>query len=244
MSATSAALGWLVALPALAVLAVSRRELARRGELVARACHEVRGPLTSARLGLALAGRVGFGAQAGLAAVDLELRRAGLALEDLYAARVGRRARDRVESVALGPLLGDVAQAWTGFAAASGAEVVLEGTETEASVRADRLRLAQAVGNLVANAIEHGGGVVRLSMSAGTERARIEVTDDGPGLPMPVAELTARAAGGRGRRGRGLAIAAEIAARHGGRLAGAPSARGARLAIELPLVEATRAARA
>ena len=65
---------------------------------------------------------------------------------------------------------------------------------------------------------------------------RIEVIDEGPGLPAPVAELTRRARGGRGRRGRGLAIAAEIAERHGGRLVAAPAARGARIGLELPCV--------
>jgi len=65
---------------------------------------------------------------------------------------------------------------------------------------------------------------------------RIEVSDWGPGLPAPVAQLARRAHGGRGSRGRGLAIAAAIAEDHGGRLAAAPSEHGARLVLELPLV--------
>jgi signal transduction histidine kinase len=46
--------------------------------------------------------------------------------------------------------------------------------------------------------------------------------------------LARRARGGRGARGRGLAIASVIAAEHGGRISAAPSERGARLALELP----------
>ena len=65
---------------------------------------------------------------------------------------------------------------------------------------------------------------------------RIEVCDEGPGLPASVGDLTRRARGGRGRRGRGLAIAAEIAERHGGRLVAAPAPRGARIALELPIL--------
>jgi signal transduction histidine kinase len=65
-------------------------------------------------------------------------------------------------------------------------------------------------------------------------RARIEVVDTGPGLPAPVEELTRRRRAGRGARGRGLAIAAAVAASHGGRLAAEPSRRGARLVLELP----------
>jgi signal transduction histidine kinase len=61
------------------------------------------------------------------------------------------------------------------------------------------------------------------------------VRDDGPGLPAPVADLARRPRAGRGERGRGLAIAAEIAARHGGRLSAAPAPHGACLALELPL---------
>jgi signal transduction histidine kinase len=49
-----------------------------------------------------------------------------------------------------------------------------------------------------------------------------------------VSELARRARGGKGKRGRGLAIAAAIARHHGGRLAAAPSECGARLVLELP----------
>ena len=100
----------------------------------------------------------------------------------------------------------------------------------------DRARLAQATGNLIANAIEHGGGAIELRGRAAGGSVRIDVIDDGAGLPAPVADLARRARGGRGARGRGLAIASSIARDHGGRLAGAPSQRGARLVLELPVV--------
>jgi C4-dicarboxylate-specific signal transduction histidine kinase len=67
---------------------------------------------------------------------------------------------------------------------------------------------------------------------------RIEVIDSGPGLPAAVSQLVSRAPrAGRGLRGRGLAIATAIASDHGGRLAAAPSQRGARLVLELPAVD-------
>ena len=59
--------------------------------------------------------------------------------------------------------------------------------------------------------------------------------DDGPGLPAPVAELVRRS---RGLRGHGLAVAEDVAARFGGRLASAPSEHGARLVLELPTAAA------
>jgi signal transduction histidine kinase len=120
------------------------------------------------------------------------------------------------------------------MAGAYGCELALAPVSPEIQVRGDRMRLAQAVANVVGNAIEHGRGRIELSARHFGDRVRIEVVDDGPGLPAPVAELAARPRAGRGSRGRGLAIAAEIVGRHGGRLASAPSDRGARLALDLP----------
>jgi len=239
MSADLALLGgWSVALAALALALAWRQRLARRMELVARACHELRGPLTAARLGIHLASRpeVRTGSAPPLSAVELELRRAGLALEDLAAARHGARAADRPEAFDLGELLRQAAAAWRPVAEAAGGVLRLEAPDGAALVRGDRLRLAQACGNLLANAIEHGGGVVELRWRATMDSVRVEVCDLGPGLPSSISALIARPRAGRGRRGRGLAIAAEIAGRHGGRLAAAPAPCGARLALELPAI--------
>ena len=104
-------------------------------------------------------------------------------------------------------------------------------------VRADRLRLTQAVGNLVLNALEHGAGPVRLRVHATRTHVRVEVRDHGPGLPAPVAAL----AGGlphAGRRGHGLAVASRVVARHGGRLLTAPVSAGACVVLELPRADA------
>ncbi|HEX8083093.1 MAG TPA: sensor histidine kinase [Solirubrobacteraceae bacterium] len=223
--AAAALAGWLL----VAALLLARR---RRAELVARAIHEIAGPLNAA--GLALhAARRDRAAGARLAAIDVELRRAGRALEDLDAARAGRRVRDRARVVDVGALVAQQALAWQSFARARGASLhVAAGPGLV--VRADAVRLAQAVGNLVANAIEHGGEHVELRAASVGERVRVEVRDDGPGLPAPVSALARRARGGRGRRGRGLAIAADIASRHGGRLAAAPASTGARLVLDLP----------
>jgi signal transduction histidine kinase len=237
MSATLTVCGWLAAL---GVAAGWRLVLARRMELVARACHELRGPLTAARLAVHLAANAsasGPSRKPGrdmLSAIDLELGRVGLALEDLSAAQHGARAGERIETFALAPLLADAAAAWRPTAWAKGVRLALEAPPEGVLLRGDRLRLAQACGNLLANAIEHGGAQVRLRARASAHTVRIEVLDDGPGLPAPVVELVRRPRGGRGLRGRGLAIAADVAARYGGRLAAAPSERGARLVLELP----------
>lgn len=232
--AMAAAAGWMVALT---LAAGWRHALARRLELVARACHELRGPLTAARLAARFAAAADDHATARgpLAAVDLELERARLALDDLQAAPEGRKAPDRICLFDVGVLLVEVAEAWRPAAQARDVRLRVEQPRGRALVDGDRLRLAQACGNLLANAIEHGGGgEVVLRARAGLHTVRIEVLDDGPGLPAPVTELVRRPRGGRGSRGRGLAIAADVAARHRGRLASAPSERGARLVLELP----------
>jgi signal transduction histidine kinase len=124
------------------------------------------------------------------------------------------------------------------MARAFGGELVVDDA-SGAWVHGDRLRLAQAIGNLVANAVEHGRGRITLTARpAGAGRVRVEVADEGAGLPVALGDLTRRARGGRGARGRGLAIAAEVARSHGGRLETAPSARGARLVLELPALGA------
>ncbi len=228
--------GWLAASGAGLAAGGAWRALTGRMETVARACHELRGPLTAARLGLQLGARVGELSPDRMRAIDLELGRAALALEDLDGVRArgliaGGRA---VEPVDLGELVADSVEAWRPAAAARAIELTSSWSGRPARVWGDRLRLAQATGNLIANAIEHGGGAVEVHGSVDEGRARVEVSDTGPGLPAPVAELARRPRAGRGARGRGLAIASAVAASHGGRLAAGPSRRGARLVLELP----------
>ena len=278
--------GWLAAAIALAVALWAWRARAARMEAVARACHELRGPITATRLGLQFEARTTDSSTDTLRALDLELGRASLALDDLSripAARgrvralarsaVGARGFDRGEvgggevgggevgsgefgrgqfgggefgggefggaAFDLGALLEDVVEASRASATERGVALSLSrpaavGLSALPCVPGDRLRIAQATRNLIENAIEHGGGHVEVAYRAVRAGVRIEVIDGGPGLPAPVADLTRRARSGRGLRGRGLAIAAGIAAEHGGRLASAPSEHGARLVLELP----------
>ncbi|MEA2151083.1 MAG: hypothetical protein QOD69_2913, partial [Solirubrobacteraceae bacterium] len=159
-----------------------------------------------------------------------------LALDDFAAARNGRRTIDRHEPVEVDELLEEQFDTWQVVAGAFHSTLLLGTLLPGAFVRGDRLRLAQAISNLVANALEHGPGRVEISARrVGRGHVCIEVVDEGPGLPSPVAALTRRARAGRGRRGRGLAIAAEIAGRHGGRIVAGPARRGARVGLELPV---------
>ena len=224
---TCAVLGWAVA-------AALLRRASVRSELVARAAHELRGPLAAAQLALDGYSRRGDIAFDRAAAIDGQLRRARLALDDLSAASEGRRAPDTLEPVPMTALLAQLQTAWRPAAAAHRRDLRVAPAPLNTFVLADRTRLAQAGGNLVANALEHGAGAIDVSVRVLAGCVRLEVRDDGDGLPASIADLARRRRGGRGR---GLAISAGIAARHGGRLSAAPSAGGAALELELPVLD-------
>lgn len=236
--------GVTAAVAAALTMAAGRRRRRRAQLALARACHELRGPLGA----IGLIARLGSGAgaldRARVDALQGELRRAATALEDLEALRRGDPFAPalRLEQVAVADLVGELIQAVRSRLAGDGVELgcAAAGGGGRWEVLADRRRLAQALVNLAVNAAEHGAGRIELSWAVERGRLRVEVRDQGPGLPDAVPALVRRGRRGRGRRGHGLAIADGILRAHGGRLAGAPSERGARLVLELPAREAAQ----
>jgi two-component system, OmpR family, sensor kinase len=107
---------------------------------------------------------------------------------------------------------------------------------------ADRLRLEQAVTNLVDNALRHGGGAITVSAVRHNGIAELHVVDGGPGfaedfLPEAFERFTRADESREGEgSGLGLAIVATIARAHHGsaRAANAPGG-GADVWISLPL---------
>ncbi len=106
----------------------------------------------------------------------------------------------------------------------------------------DAGRLGQALLNLFKNASEAAGqrGNVRIATSSADGRARISVSDDGPGVPRAVRDrvfepfFTTKEVGVG--TGLGLAISLEIVSQHGGRLSlDEDYQAGARFILELPL---------
>ena len=99
-------------------------------------------------------------------------------------------------------------------------------------VRADRLRLEQALGNLVDNALRHGGGLVTLRAAGVNGAVELHVCDEGRGFPpayldqaferFAVPEPGRDGAGA----GLGLSIVQTIAEAHGGAAAAANDAAG------------------
>ncbi|MFC4942576.1 sensor histidine kinase [Pseudonocardia sp. GCM10023141] len=116
---------------------------------------------------------------------------------------------------------------------AGGADVWVE-VDGDPQVALDAGLLAQAVTNLLVNCAQHAPGArVWLRARPGDRRVRIEVADDGPGLPQyPTAALLRRDVGGT-LPGMGLPITAELVERHGGTIT-VVSGKGCRVVLDLP----------
>ena len=107
--------------------------------------------------------------------------------------------------------------------------------------------LLRALLNLLSNAVKatKTGGSIRVRSDSAGGVARVQVSDDGPGIPesdLPrVFDRFFRARNSRdthdgGGSGLGLTIAARLALRHGGRLTAANNPEGgAVFTLELPL---------
>jgi signal transduction histidine kinase len=194
------ALGTLCLLGGLSALARLRRRL----ELVARAEHELRGPAAALALACERMRREPRAAHHA-AVLRAQLDRLEAGLSDLQRARGGRRGERAPEPVelrsaaraALAPWElepGAVAFGWLGG---------------PAPARVDRGALAKALGNLIANAAEHGEGEIRVRGRTTRAGVRIEIRN---------ANRPAGPTRGDTDRGRGLRIAERAARELGGRV--------------------------
>jgi len=109
-----------------------------------------------------------------------------------------------------------------------------------ATVSGDAALLAQALDELVANAltVSRFGGTVVLRVAREGRAVRATVRDEGPGLAGERREKAfepfARGAGGYGPAGLGLALVREIARGHGGEARLVEAERGTVVVLELP----------
>jgi two-component system, OmpR family, sensor kinase len=219
--------------------------LERERAFVADAGHELRTPLAILRTELELAlaqGRTPDELRAALTSAVEETDRLTQLSEGLLTIAQTERGELplRIEPVRLGAIFEAVERRFDRRAAETGRRIVVgEGGELEAD--ADWLRLEQAIGTVVDNALRYGAGTVEISARQIADSAEIHVTDEGEGFPpdfIPRAfERFSRAPGVReGGSGLGLAIVATVASAHGG--AASASNRpegGADLRIAIPL---------
>jgi two-component system sensor histidine kinase BaeS len=163
-------------------------------------------------------------------------------LADLWRAEARQLALD-IGRVDLGAVASEIVERFGPTAGQRGVRLETAGT---AVARADRDRVVQIVGNFVTNAIRHAppGSVVAIRCSEVDGRARVGVSDSGPGLTAEQLEAVFQrfyrvdAARSRveGGSGIGLAIVAALAGAMGGR-AWAQSAgpgQGSTFFVELP----------
>jgi heavy metal sensor kinase len=221
--------------------------LGRERRLLSDASHELRTPLSVLRTEVQLALRGERDARelrGALESVGHETERLSRLAEDLLVLARSDQGRlpIRGEPLDAHELLEAAARRAQAAASAAGRSVVAEHQGEEGAVAlADPDRAAQALDNLVANALAYGRGEVRLSACEVEGQVELHVADQGDGFPP---ELLERAfdrfsRGDPGRTGEGtglgLAIVDAIARAHGGRT-GAHNrpGRGADVWISLP----------
>jgi two-component system, OmpR family, sensor kinase len=197
----------------------------RERRFVADASHELRTPLAMLRTELELAGRRERTREElaeALRSAGEETERLSRLADDLL---ILARAEDgrlpvQTENVSAHELLERAATRFAGRAHDAGREITVE--PSQETVKGDRVRLEQALGNLIDNALRHGAGNVTLHALEDTSEVELHVTDEGSGFPdgfLPRAfDRFARADEARGGAGSGLglSIVDVIARAHGG----------------------------
>ena len=203
--------------------------LDRERRFVADASHELRTPLAllKAEIELALEGPDAPSLlRSALHSAGGEVDRLIQLAEDLLqlARLEGGRLPVRLEETDVQALAEDVALRFVPRAAGTGGSVAVA-SGPEVAIEADRLRLEQALVNLVDNALRHGGGHVEIRASTtGLGAVQLFVRDHGPGFPPGylgrAADPFSRKGAVRTSRGSGLglAIVAAIAESHDGSL--------------------------
>jgi signal transduction histidine kinase len=200
--------------------------LERERDFVADAGHELRTPLALLRTELELAMRQARTTEEWRAAVRRSSyeadRLAHLAEDLLLIARTDRGQLPlRIEAVQVEALFDSVRSRFEWRAEELG-KTLRSASANGLLVHADRLRLEQALSNLVDNALRHGGDQVTLEAARHDGRIELHVRDSGDGLP---AEFLTRAfdrftrpdaTRGRGGSGLGLSIVKTIAESHAG----------------------------
>ena len=226
---------------------LSRLEAAfeRERTFVSDASHELRTPLAILKTEIELAlraGRTKEELQGALQSAGEEADRLAQLADDLLviARSDGGRLPVRRVSVDAAGLLTGVKERFARRAAEQDRPVdVAAAPVLELSV--DPLRMEQALGNVVDNALRHGSGSIHLAASRHDGITRLSVSDEGPGFPDGFLDQAferftrADEARARGGTGLGLAIVAAIARAHGGEArARNREGGGARVYIEFP----------
>jgi two-component system OmpR family sensor kinase len=208
------------------MLARLEAAIERERDFVAEAGHELRTPLALLRAELDFAlhhaeseEELRAALREASAETDRLVQLAGDLL--LIASSDRGKLRLREERIAARDLLESVDNRFAWRAQEAGRALELD-TPAGLTFTGDRLRLEQALGNLVENALRHGAGAVRLEARPVDGQVELHVRDEGAGLPPEFVPRAfkrfsrldeSRTGGGAGL---GLAIVDAIAEAHGG----------------------------
>lgn len=210
---------------ALAARVLQSEKLAAVGTLAAGLAHEIRNPLNGAKLhvtflerGLARTGADPDMLDALRTVRDEIARLSGLVTDFLDFARPRQNHR---AATSMRALCERAAQVVRPEAAGEGVRVDVDLPTSDIVVTLDAGKMEQVVLNLVRNAIEStgpaGGGVVTIRVRRETNRAILEVVDNGPGLSEPTAPIFDPFFSTKPRgTGLGLSIVHRIVSDHGG----------------------------
>jgi signal transduction histidine kinase len=198
--------------------------LERERRFVADASHELRTPLATLRAELELALRRSRTTQEfenSIRSAAAETDRLSRIADDLLIlarAEQGTLAL-RHEPTDVVDVLEKVRDRFGARAEIEGRSLVVEADEAPVA-SLDRLRIEQALGNLVDNAFEHGRGPIRITAGRHNSSVELHVLDEGPGLPLDFRDHAfkpfSRAAPAGDGTGLGLAIVETIARAHDG----------------------------
>ena len=204
---------------------------ARQRRFVADMAHELRTPVA------ALAAQVDL-LPDGPGKLDLRrgLARLGAMVGQMLDAERLVLADRRREPADLVALARGVAAELAPLAIASGYELGVEAGPGPHVATVDPQAIARALGNVVGNAIAHGGQAGHIMIRV--DGVSVEVSDEGPGISVDARERVfepfRRERWDRDGCGLGLHLVREIMRAHGGDVRLLDSARGARFRLDLP----------
>lgn len=207
--------------------------------------HDLRTPLGRLRQRLEAASRTAFSTESyaatldqAIAEVDAILDTFGALLRIAQIASGARRARFAVFD--LSALARDIVESFAAVAENEGQKITGH-IAPDVRLRGDRELIAQALVNLIENAIRHSptGAEIEVAVETGRQEAVLTVSDNGPGIPAAEYENVlrrfyrlekSRTTPGSGL---GLALVKAIADLHGARLELTDNAPGLRVSLHL-----------
>jgi signal transduction histidine kinase len=234
------AANWPLAVSLAAAVGAQGLWAGRRRTALNEAMHELRRPLQALALAVPAVGP----AEPAPAGIEWSLQMAAVALERLDREINGVAAAADSAPILVRPLLESAVGRWRALATLAGGSLDLEWRGAETVVDGDRCAIAQALDNLIVNAIEHGGPAIVVAARLGEGKLRLSVADSGRGVrpgsrrrgpAEPIARLS-----GRRRRGHGLRVVRRTAAAHGGEFRLRCSERGSEAVLELPVPAGAR----